>query len=149
MTYVSRQGMEDTIHLTPMPFKSPIIEAQHVMVLITPIDTITLARYQRKEKVMDKLRERIFDELYHLTNRAISLQIDWQRCKIKEAETFNANQNDLCQTTADQILSLIKLEGYVKLSDDQRTPQPDEYYGDDYWLAQEHMLKANFRRVEL
>ena len=61
---------------------------------------------------------------------------------------------------ADQILALIKQAGYVKLSDDQSLPVPDnkpvflskdmkEVYDTAYSIAQDDMLKAGFRRVEL
>jgi len=50
---------------------------------------------------------------------------------------------------ANKILAIIKEAGYVKLAKDQRTPQPNGYYSDDYWDAQADMLKAGFRKVEL
>ncbi len=57
--------------------------------------------------------------------------------------------------SADQILALLKENGYVKLADDQKLPddKTDGHMKDShdvgYIVAQQDMLKDKFRRVEL
>ena len=74
------------------------------------------------------------------------------------------NRQSFTPTDLDQILALIKETGYVKLASDQRTPLIPAYYysvvdnqgktnsklkQESYAVAQQDMLKAGWRKVEL
>ncbi len=58
----------------------------------------------------------------------------------------------LCQWIQDQIITLVKQAGCVKLAEDQSLPHSNPDRGADYggyWDSQRDMLKQNWRKVEL
>jgi len=111
---------------------------------------------------MDKVRDEIAEYLYNCDNGIFpdrTVIIEWRL----------ASEGDKAEyyRRADQILAFIKKAGYVRLADDQSLPENpyakgnvrsvggtmvigyDPISGGVYQEAQDDMLKAGFRRVEL